>query len=224
MNDKSIISDKAKIFNNVRIVNTFIEDFCVIGDDCDLVDTTMSEKSEFGRRNLIRNTKIGKGSYTGTNTIIKNADIGKYCSISWNVSVGGGNHDYTNVSMYTDYWYKRTFGIEIKEKKSETLRTVIGNDVWIGSGVNIINGVSIGDGAVIGAGSIVTKDVPPYSIVIGVPGKVYKKRFSDEVIELLEKLKWWNWEEKRIINNIGFLRSKPSKDYILQLMENTNDL
>lgn len=209
----SCISETAKIYSNIRCINSDIRSFCCIGDDSDIVSTTMSEKSELGRRNLIRNSVIGKGSYTGTNTIIKNAEIGKYCCIGWNVSIGGGNHNYQNVSMYTDYWYKRTFGVDVSvlEGTNEVAEKVkIGNDVWIGAGANIINGVVVGDGCVIGAGTIVTKDVPPYSVVVGSPGKVIKKRFDDELISMLLEIKWWNWSEEKIKENISFLRDMPS--------------
>lgn len=210
----SNISETARIFQNIRISNSTIESFCCVGDDSDIENSLLCEKSELGRRNLLRNTTLGRGSYTGTNAIIKNATIGKYCCFGWNISIGGGQHNYNNVSMYTDYWYRRTFGISSLEsnKTNETaLECHIGNDVWIGAGVNILGGVTIGNGCVIGAGAVVTKDIDPYSIVIGIPGKIVKKRFDEEIICLLEEIKWWDWPEEKIISRIAFLRDTPNK-------------
>lgn len=76
----------------------------------------------------------------------------------------------------------------------------IGNDVWIGKNVLIKGGITIGDGAIIGMGSVVTKDVPPYSIVGGVPAKIIRKRFSQTEIDALLKIKWWNWDSNDIVN------------------------
>jgi len=83
-------------------------------------------------------------------------------------------------------------------KRSDDIRTHIGNDVWIGGNVLIKAGVSVGDGAVIGMGSVVTKDVPPYAIVAGCPARVIRKRFEDPIIEKLLKIKWWNFDEERL--------------------------
>lgn len=84
---------------------------------------------------------------------------------------------------------------------------VIGNDVWIGYEAVILAGVTIGDGAVIGARAVVTKDIPPYTIVGGVPAKPIRKRFSQETIDLLLKIKWWNWPEERIRQHITEIQS-----------------
>lgn len=218
----SKISETARLFQNIRIVNSIIESRCTLGDDCDIDGIIMHEKSELGRRNLLRDCTIGKGTYTGTNTIIKSTDIGKYCCISWNVSIGGSNHNYLHTSMYTDYWFKRTFGIENYNTDDHADRTFIGNDVWIAAGVNIISGVKIGDGCVIGAGSVITKDIEPYSVVVGVPGRVIKKRFDDETVEMLERIKWWDWSEERIIDNIDFLRNQPNKNFLRKLLSFTD--
>lgn len=219
----SKIADTVKIYDNVRCKKSTIGEYCCIGDDCDIESLVMEDRSELGRRNLIRKSTIGKGTYTGTNTIIKNSDIGRYCCISWNVSIGGGNHNYNNVSCYTDYWYKRTFGVEVQEMQADTTKTIIGNDVWIAAGVNIIGGVKIGDGSIIGAGCVVTKDIPPYSIVVGVPGKIIKTRFEDQIIELLEQLKWWNWSEDKIKKNIDFLRDEPTVVKLQQLINESKN-
>ena len=89
---------------------------------------------------------------------------------------------------------------------------VIGNDVWIGFEAVILSGVTIGDGAIIGTRAVVTKDVPPYTIVGGVPAKPIRKRFSDDVISQLLKIQWWNWSENRIKKNIGAIQSGRMED------------
>lgn len=134
------------------------------------------------------------------------------------MSIGGGNHNTDNVSTYTDYWYKRTFGVEIKDeaRNERADPVIIGNDVWIGAGANILNGIEIGDGAVIAAGAVVNKSVPPYCIVGGVPAKTLKYRFDAEIIDMLETIKWWDWSEERIRDNIHFLRRTPT---VLELKE-----
>lgn len=89
---------------------------------------------------------------------------------------------------------------------------VVGNDVWIGYEVVILSGVTIGDGAIIGTRAVVTKDVPPYTIVGEIPAKPIRKRFSDKVISKLLELQWWNWPENRIKENMDVIQSGRIKD------------
>lgn len=84
---------------------------------------------------------------------------------------------------------------------------VIGNDVWIGYEAVILSGVTIGDGAIIGARAVVTKDVPSYTVVGGVPSKPIRKRFDEGTIQKLEEIRWWDWEEERIKKNIQAIQS-----------------
>ena len=84
---------------------------------------------------------------------------------------------------------------------------VIGNDVWIGYEAVIMAGVTIGDGAIIGTRAVVTKDVPPYAIVGGVPAKPIRKRFSEDTIKMLMELRWWDWPEEKIAQNIHAIKS-----------------
>lgn len=85
--------------------------------------------------------------------------------------------------------------------------TVIGNDVWIGYEAVIMSGVTIGDGAIIGTRAVVTKDVPPYTIVGGVPAKPIRRRFDDATIEKLQAIRWWDWDEERIRRNLSAIQS-----------------
>ena len=90
----------------------------------------------------------------------------------------------------------------------------VGNDVWIGATSTIMSGITIGDGAIIGAGSTVTKDVPPFAIVAGNPGKIVKYRFTEEQIEKLLQISWWNWEEDKIRDNAMSMWSPNIDDFI----------
>ena len=93
------------------------------------------------------------------------------------------------------------FGKDIKEDFISKGDVIIEEDVWIGSNVVILSGVTIGRGSVIAAGAVITRDVPRYSVVGGVPGQVIKRRFDEDTIEELEKLKWWEWSEEEIRKN-----------------------
>lgn len=134
---------------------------------------------------------IGDGTYICSNTYIYNCEkIGKYCSIARDVSIGVGSHP-TDWLLTTPLFYSKSRGlvnesiyIDNKVKKAVD----IGNDVWIGTKAIILSGVRIGDGAIIAAGAVVTKDVPPYSIVGGVPAKKLSYRFEQDIINKLNDL------------------------------------
>ena len=151
-------------------------------------------------------------AYEGSEEELK---IGKYCSISRDVRfINGGIHPLDWVSLYP-------FRIKWKMKGALEDGTPaskgpihVENDVWLGTGSTILSGVTIGNGAIIMAGSIVTKDVPPYTIVGGVPAKIVKRRFNDEEIKALEKIKWWDWPEDKIKENINLLSAADIKEFV----------
>jgi len=130
--------------------------------------------------------------------------IGKYCSIASGVKfLPGGEHDYKRVSTFP---FSKKMEIQLTKKESFSKGDItVGNDVWIGTNALILSGVNIGNGAVIAAGSVIVKDVPHYAIVGGNPAKIIKMRFSDAQIEELLKIKWWDWDEDSLKNNIGYL-------------------
>ena len=129
--------------------------------------------------------------------------IGRFCSIACGAKFlfTSGNHSLRSLATYTFPIFFDEWGLDAKNLRDAWDNkgdTVIGNDVWIGYEAVILSGVTIGDGAVIGARAVVTRDVPPYTIVGGVPAKPIRRRFDDETAARLRALRWWDWDEERI--------------------------
>lgn len=178
----------------------------------------ITSKIEAG--STIVNVIMDRHSFCGYNCTILNCKIGAFCSLADNVSIGLASHPIDWVSTSPAFLERRD---SIKKKYAMHpyevgAPTEIGNDVWIGKGAYIKAGVKIGDGAVIGMGSVVTKDVPDYAIVAGIPAKVIRKRFTEQQIMRLKVLKWWNWKDEKLyeygslFNNIDEFLLKAEKD------------
>ena len=151
---------------------------------------------------VLHNTQVGKYTRIRQLTSIHNSTIGKYSSISRNVRIGLGEHP-TNListnSIFYSYQKTEVRGDWVRETDFiEHKPIVIGNDVWIGEFATIKGGVKVGDGAIIASRAFVTKDVPPYAIVGGVPAKIIRYRFPEDVVNKLLEIKWWDLDEKEI--------------------------
>jgi len=170
--------------------------------------------------------QIGEGTYGSDHVVIHNWDlstkvsIGKYCQIADNVHIFlGGNHDWNRITTFpfsSDSRIDNLFGTQ-SESTFSNGDIEIGNDVWIGSHASIMSGVRIGSGAVIGAYSHVMRDVKPYEIVIGNPARHMGFRFSEEIVEKLLSLAWWDWDVQKIIDNLDFLLDIPKPSGIEEL-------
>lgn len=178
----SRIGRKTKLGDKSVINNSNLSSQSIIGVNCSINNSTLSGKVNVGDYTTI-NTSIIIGRLNPIN-------IGKYCSIAPDVYITDINHNLKRRTTHFMYKYI-DFIDKIDELKSNG-GVEIGNDVWIGKSSIILSGITIGDGAVIAAGSIVTKDVEPYSVVAGIPAKLTKKRFNDNIIKNLIKEKWWN--------------------------------
>ena len=136
--------------------------------------------------------------------------IGKFCSLACGVKFlfNCANHTLKSLSTYTFPLFYEDWDLEKSDVKSAWDNKgdiVIGNDVWIGYEAVIMAGVHIGDGAIIAARAVVTKDVPSYTIVGGIPARPIRKRFADDTIQKLETLKWWNWSFEKIRQSLPYL-------------------
>lgn len=168
--------------------------------------TVLGYKTFIGRHCDIHCGKIGKYTYINNNTHLTYnvTSIGAFCSIGEGAKIGLVSHPMNYISTHNfihDPYFD--FVKQQKYKASEQAGpTVIGNDVWIGSNAVVLAGLTIGDGAVIGAGAVVTKDVPPYAVVAGVPAEIKKFRFDPDMIAKLQDIKWWDFDEGTLRENI----------------------
>ena len=133
--------------------------------------------------------------------------IGKFCSIACGAKFlfNSANHALGSLSTYTFPIFYEEWGLDrrsVADAWDNKVDIVVGNDVWIGSEAVSLSGVTIGDGAVIGARAVVTKDVPPYTIMGGVPARPIRRRFDEATVETLLRLRWWDWPKEKIARNL----------------------
>lgn len=178
--------------------------------------TVFEGSNKIGRNSDVAGSSIGFATYIGDDCYLRQCKIGKYCSIGSWVKVVSGKHPIhylmTHPIVFNDSLKKLGVSSEnivpfsgAMEYVEDEFYIIIGNDVWIGQSAEIMSGIRIGDGAIIAAGAVVVKDVPPYSIVGGVPAKVIKYRFTEEEIKKLLELKLWNKDLEWLKDNAGKL-------------------
>lgn len=190
------IGDKEIVYlkNVINNANIEVGDFTIYND-------FVHDPRDFQKNNVLYHYPINKDKLI----------IGKFCSIACGTKFlfNSANHTLNSLSTYTfpifyDEWQQEVIPTKAWDNKGDI---VIGNDVWIGYEAVILAGVTIGDGAIIGTRAVVTKDVEPYTIVGGVPARPIRKRFSDENINTLLSLKWWDWSVEKIAANMEFIQS-----------------
>jgi hypothetical protein len=178
------LGEKPHIHPTARIRDSHIGAWTDIGPNCYLIEST-----------------FGDYSYAAGDATIIYSTIGKYCSIASHACINPGNHPMDRVTQHHMTYRRVQYGLGDKDdleffnwRRSDHVS--IGHDVWIGHGATLVAGISVGSGAVIGAGAVVTHNVAPFTIVVGVPARPIRKRFSDEVIERLLRTAWWDWDRQ----------------------------
>lgn len=179
-----------------------------IDRDCKIHNAKLGDYTEVGMFNFLENVSLGDFSYTGQFCFLQNTEIGKFCNVAAMVRIGPTNHPIERPTLHHFTYRRVMFGLADTDDmeffaKRDSRITYIGHDTWIGHGAIIMPGVKIGNGAVVGSGAVVTKDVEAYSIVVGVPAKEIKKRFSADVVKKLEEIKWWHWSFDKIKENFN---------------------
>lgn len=179
------------IENKRRFPNSIID-----SGNCFTNDVTVGHHSHIFENCIINHSHIGNYTYISRNALIQNSVIGNYCSIAHEVISGLGNHPLDLFSTSPIFYRKyNPLKITILEKESnfsDYNSITIGNDVWIGARAIILDGVNVGNGAVIAAGAVVTKDIPPYAIVAGIPAKIIRYRTNEINIRKYMDSEWWN--------------------------------
>ena len=172
------------------------------GDRETVYNDFIHDPREFQKNNVLYHYPINKDRLI----------IGKFCSIACGAKFlfNSANHKMASLSTYTFPLFFEEWGLKkenVAQAWDQKGDIMIGNDVWIGYEAVILSGVTIGDGAVIGCRAVVTKDIPPYTIVGGIPAKPIRKRFDEETIKELQKIKWWDWPEEEITEKIQAIQA-----------------
>ena len=187
--------------STVYLQNVVTDPSISVGDYT-IYDDFVNDPRDFQRNNVLYHYPINRERLV----------IGKFCSIACGAKFlfNSANHTLRSLSTYIFPVLFEEWGLDvarIPEAWDNRGDIVIGNDVWIGYDAVVLAGVTVGDGAIIAARAVVTKDVPPYTIVGGVPARSIRRRFSDSEIDQLLELKWWDWPEEKIARSIGVIQS-----------------
>lgn len=202
--DDRFFDPAPRIHASAQIKNCRIGRYCVVGERTILRDVTLGAFSYFERQ--------GEAIY---------ADIGKFCSIAANTRINALEHPVERVTShklsYRPNEFFRYQGIDQQWRTYRSKKRVdIGHDVWIGHGAVVLPGVRIGSGSVIGANAVVSRDVPPYTIVAGVPARKLRLRFAEPIAERLLALSWWDWDEGRIYDAIADMQKLGVEAFLLK--------
>jgi virginiamycin A acetyltransferase len=221
---RSVIKNGGFLMDLYEVTDSMLGEHVVIGDYTKVLNSRLEDNVQLDRFNHIVYSSIGKYSYTGHNVTIKGAEVGKFNSISWNVSIGGNNHDMDKITTHSFLVYPKFNLGGDSNWKSRHEPCIVGNDVWIGTGAVILRGVHVGNGAIIGASSVVTKDVPPYAIVAGNPARIIRMRLEDTMVERLLELKWWDFDDEVIRQNFDLFNTALDNKVIDKMFEIKNKI
>lgn len=189
-----------------------------VHDTARMTTTTLGTYTEVAEMCYLQNVSMDDYSYCGQFCYFQNATIGKFANIAAMVRIGPTMHPTDKPTQHHFTYRRRLYGFAEKDDEEffswrAKQRVSIGHDTWLGHGSIVMPNVTIGTGAVVGAGAVVTKDVPPYGIAVGVPAAVVKYRFSARVVEALLDIAWWDWDHDVIAERLNDF-SAPVEDFV----------
>ncbi|MEI9427894.1 DapH/DapD/GlmU-related protein [Mesorhizobium sp. Cs1299R1N3] len=175
--------------------------------------------ASIGERVVLREVIVGDFSYFERHAEAIYTTIGKFCSIAANSRINALEHPIERLTQhkvsYRPNEYFRWLGVDAAFRDRRRSKAVtIGNDVWVGHGAVILPGIAIGNGAVIGANAVVTRDVPSYTIVAGVPAKPVRLRFAPEIAARIEALAWWDWPVEKLARAVPDMQAMPIEAFL----------
>lgn len=181
-------------------------------------DSRLGAWTEIGARARITEMTLGDYSYICNDSEVIYCEIGKFCSIAAHTRINPGNHPLDRAVLH--HFTYRSAQFEMGEDDSSFFDwrrgfpATLGHDVWVGHGAVVLPGVSIGTGAAIGSGAVVSKDVPPFTVVAGVPAKPLRERFPKDVQQGLLEIRWWDWAHERLLAALNDFRTLDAAGFV----------
>ena len=187
--------------------------------ECEITDATFGRYVEIGRGSRLAHSHMGDYSYCDRYADIANAAVGKFSNIAAFVRIGATDHPMEKASLHHFHYRSGDYFDDAPQDEAwfahrRTRRAVIGHDTWIGHGAQLRPEVTIGHGAVVAGGAIVTKDVPPYTIVAGIPAAPLRRRFTTDVADRLMALAWWDWSHARLRETLDDFRTLGAEAFL----------
>jgi len=180
-------------------------------------DSRLGAYTEVGARTTIAETRMGDYSYVVNDSSIIYAEIGRFCSIAAHSRINPGNHPLDRVALSHFTYRSASYGLGEDDLSffdwRRAHKVTLGHDVWIGHGAIVLPGVSIGNGAAIGAGAVVSKDVPPFAIAVGVPARILRFRFAPTIIAALQRIAWWDWPHEKLAEALPDFRTLDAESF-----------